>query len=127
MEVVSTSKGKLCLIIDAYRYRKEKAYDNRIFWRCVSKPCKARCKTDIGIQNLLAGHNTTHNHEPLTPAKLDLERARTSVKREAEEAPEQMPKKSVCQETVKYETLSDGDVSSLTQVSTIPIFIYKPV
>ena len=115
LEFITTQRGALCLILNQNRFRKDRALNETTSWRCCSPGCKSRCKTDPAHKVLLAGPSI-HNHDPPQQATLDLERARTCVKKKAAEVPEQKPNKIVCQETAKYKSLSYKYVSALTKV-----------
>ena len=60
---IETNKGKRSLICDGFRYRVDSILkDEVVSWRCSSKGCNARIRTDSGAKNVLNQRNE-HNHE----------------------------------------------------------------
>ena len=54
-------------------------------------------------------------HESKTDSFLAMERARSTIKRKADEDPNQKPGKIACSEAIKYDSLSYKDVPKLTK------------
>ena len=124
LEFLLTIRGFLSLIVDGHRFRKDKDRQTCITWRCCTTTCKSRCSTDLDKNDLLTPPSP-HNHETPSQAAIDMERARTSIKRKAEDAPDQNPNKIVCAEAHRYESLSYSNVSALTQVFNSTYYIVR--
>lgn len=61
MEKFTTNRGNPGIIVDGYKFRKDKQFNNSKLWRCVVKNCSSRCKTDLEELMILGGR-MEHNH-----------------------------------------------------------------
>jgi hypothetical protein len=69
-----TKQNKPCIILDRYKYRKDKVLTNRdISWRCMGPSCKASLRTNSEISNILL-HKSVHTgiHPPSTVVPLSV-------------------------------------------------------
>ena len=116
MEIIINRKGNKAVVVDSYLFRKDRAHTETITWRCSVGGCKSRCRTDLAMENLLIPP-TPHLpfHESKTDSFLAMERARSTIKRKADEDPNQKPGKIACSEAIKYDSLSYKDVPKLTK------------
>jgi hypothetical protein len=46
MEKFTTNHGNPGIIIDGFKFRKDKVFKNSKAWRCIDNGCNSRCKTD---------------------------------------------------------------------------------
>ena len=85
MELIKNQKGNVSIVVESYVFNKDRAHAETTTWRCAKRGCKSRCRTDLELKTLLI-HPTPHEpfHEPVSQEKVDLQRARSSVKRRAE-------------------------------------------
>jgi hypothetical protein len=65
MERITTSRGKEGILIDGFKYRVDKKFQTSVLWRCTVRTCKARCKTDAGMEEI-TGQPNEHNHDPVS-------------------------------------------------------------
>ena len=116
LEFIQTKRGSDCLVVASNRFRKSRESSKAISWRCCNTGCKSICKTDLN-QRVIVEQPTSHDHAPVNDSSLDLERARSAVKRKAAESLEadEKPNKIVCGETMKYASLSSKHVETLTK------------
>ena len=118
MEIIINRKGNKAVVVDSYLFRKDRAHTETITWRCSVGGCKSRCRTDLAMENLLIPP-TPHLpfHESKTDSFLAMERARSTIKRKADEDPNQKPGKIACSEAIKYDSLSYKDVPNWQSLS----------
>ena len=61
--LIETNKDRKSIVCDGYRYRVDvELKSGEIAWRCTSKGCKARIRTDSSASMILQQKNP-HNHE----------------------------------------------------------------
>ena len=78
LEFVTSQKGTRKLVVQGYLFTKHSdGSDGKIFWRCENRTCKARVHTQ---ENQIVHEVETHNHT-VTHGKVEVERARASMKR----------------------------------------------
>ena len=90
-------RGAPCLINDGHRYRRDKKKESHTTWRCCLKGCPSRCTTDHSATVFLK-KPSDHTHENLSTPQIDIEKARTSVKRKAVQDMHAHVDKMVCEE-----------------------------
>ena len=111
LEVISTKRGAPCLVIDGFRFRRDKQRRSAITWRCTRDGCRARCATDLQLQELTTAPGD-HNHEKPDEEAIDVERVRTSIKRKALDNTETAGR-IVCEEAAKTSTVSYRQIKNL--------------
>ena len=116
MELIETHRGGMSLVHDSYRYRKDRAYDDRLTWRCCRKGCKSRCITDRSGKHFLSPPTAHQPFHDVDEKDLQLARARTAVKQKARDDPDVKPGKVVCSEANKHHHLNYTHIPRLTQV-----------
>ncbi|GFR67196.1 hypothetical protein ElyMa_000246600 [Elysia marginata] len=93
------------------RYRRDKKRESHTTWRCCLKGCPSRCTTDHSATVFLK-KPSDHTHEKLSTPQIDIEKARTSVKRKAVEDMHAHVDKMVCEE-ISASSLSYKHVHAL--------------
>ena len=111
MEPIQTQRGAPCLFNDGHRYRSDKKRESHTTWRCCLKGCPSRCTTDHSAIVFLK-KPSDHAHEKLSTPQIDIEKARTSVKRKAVEDMHAHVDKMVC-EKISASSLSYKHVIAL--------------
>lgn len=62
-----TSKGKDCISIKPYKYRKDRVMVNgNINWRCLGRTCAASVRTDADMTEIISHKNTHSGDHPVT-------------------------------------------------------------
>ena len=79
MEVTQTEKGKNGLNCKTIRSKTGKVFNKTILWRCSTKSCNARTKTDKIMRVVLS--ETEHNHPPLNDAEIEKMKIRVTIVR----------------------------------------------
>lgn len=79
MNTTTSQKNRTVLIFNGFRYRRDKAHQNSVSWRC----CKSGCKGRLILYNDDSKKPTTaHNHAP-NPAEVDASLAKGSIREQA--------------------------------------------
>ena len=116
MEKFTTNRGNPGIIIDGFKFRKDKVFKNSKAWRCIDKGCNSRCKTDLEELVVLGGR---FEHKHSEPDERDIERQqiRQNCKRKAIEEPSERPSKLIVQEIEKNnsEEMLPKDIISVRQ------------
>ena len=111
MEVLESNKGTTAIVVDSYKFVRDKNRKEHITWRCSVRSCKSRCTTTHDMQILAPP--TEHNHNKIHESTLNLTKVRSAVKRKALESPNKSVGKLVCKEAVQYESKTYSDVKDL--------------
>lgn len=76
-----TSKGKDCIIVDNYKYRKIKVLCNGcISWRCCVKGCPCRVRTNGSATVITIVTRNHSGHKKLTDSQVELQVASSTCK-----------------------------------------------
>ncbi|XP_035828362.1 uncharacterized protein LOC101848779 isoform X1 [Aplysia californica] len=110
METYVSRKGKPGLLIDGYRYRKDRDTQSTSMWRCTKAKCQSSCSTRDGE---IVRQPTEHNHEREPQNVVDRHVARGAIKRKAIEDLYEQPGKIVCSEAAKHKSLTEADAKLL--------------
>ena len=114
METFTTREGKTGIIIDKFRFKKDKEHKQSISWRCTNYQCKSRCTTEVQLSEVLS-FPTAHNHEQEDDRTIQRHQVRGAVKRKAEESVHERPLKMACTEVQCYDSLDFNDAKMLRQ------------
>ena len=95
-----TNGGNPGLIVDGFRFRKDKIFKNSKLWRCVEKTCSSHCKTDLDDLIILDGR-LEHDHAEPGRRNIERQRVRQACKRKAEDEPSERPSKLIIKEIEK--------------------------
>ena len=121
MEPIQTQRGAPCLINDGHRYRRNKKRESHTTWRCSLKGYPSRCTTDHSATVFLK-KPSDHTHEKLSTPQIDIEKARTSVKRKAVEDMHAHVDKMVCEEISASTERFKHSISPETIVTSNPSY-----
>jgi hypothetical protein len=80
IEKFVTNRGNPGLIVDGFKFRKDKIFKNSKLWRCVEKTCSSRCKTDLDDLIMLYGRLEYDHAEP-DRRNIERQRVRQACKR----------------------------------------------
>ena len=113
IEKFVTNKGNPGLIVDGFKFRKDKIFKNYKLWRCVDKTCSSRCKTDLGDLIILDGR-FEHDHAAPDRRNIERQRVRQTCKRKAEDEPSSTQKQRMlyCNLSVSLGYLYSGKFST---------------
>lgn len=79
-----------------------------ISWRCAAETCSVCAATDIDVSSIIR-ISSNHNHVQPSLRQLDLNKARTTIRRKAETQVHEKPSNVICTEASKYSTLDGKD------------------
>ncbi|KAK3761435.1 hypothetical protein RRG08_061105 [Elysia crispata] len=114
MELFVTERGNKGLRFNNYTYRLIEVNKKSKWFRCTKKDCPASLLTDFNEQNIVK-IGKPHNHEaPSTHAK-EMQTARASIKRKAEDSLNERPSKLVCSVVSSFSTITSRDLDNLTR------------
>lgn len=114
-----SEKGKLLLAIDNFKFRRYR--DNKtsgeVCWCCTLKTCSAKVFT-IGPDNIFSRKSGDHNHVSLSDEILNRQKLNNSVKRKAQSAISDRPRKLIHEEVafqkLTLDTLTVKDVKYIS-------------
>jgi hypothetical protein len=110
MEKFTTNHGNPGIIIDGFKFRKDKVFKNSKAWRCIDKGCNSRYKTDLEGR-------FEHNHSEPDERDIERQEIRQHCKRKAIEESSERPSKLIIQEIEKNnsEEMLPKDIISVRQ------------
>ena len=114
--LIETNKGRKSIVCDGYRYRVDvELKSGEIAWRCTSKGCKARIRTDSSASMILQQKNP-HNHET-DDRQIERHVLRVSAKRKAIDDMSSRPSKIIRTElqSMTEENLVPADIKSVAK------------
>lgn len=116
IEKFVTNRGNPGIIVDGFKFRKDKFFKNSKLWRCVEKSCKSNCKTDLD-ELLILGGRLEHDHDEPKRRTIERQKVRHACKRKAEDEPFERPSKLIIKEIEKVGTdeLVSQDITSVRQ------------
>ena len=116
MEKFTTNRGNPGIIIDGFKFRKDKVFKNSKAWRCIDNGCNSRCKTDLEELMVLEGR-FEHNHSEPDERDIERQQIRQHCKRKAIEESSERPSKLIIQEIEKNnsEEMLPKDIISVRQ------------
>ena len=88
--VFANRKGALRIIVDNFRFRKDRSHATTITWRCCNEKtdkCKSRCSTNTDITELISPL-TKHNHSVVDINTVELGSIRAACKRKVVSTPQ---------------------------------------
>ena len=81
MDIIVSSRGKNKIAYKGYIYRKDKATQATITWRCEVKGCKGRLRTTLQYESdRNCSKKGEHSHAP-EPVKVGGERVKGKVRK----------------------------------------------
>lgn len=107
-ELLSTRTGGTAILIDSYKFLKDKERGETFYWKCSNKSCKSRCTTDSSLQ--MKARPSDHNHP--TPC-VNIDRVRQDVKKRSLQSMNEPAGKIVCEEAIKHDELTYKEVTHL--------------
>ena len=116
IEKFVTNRGNPGIIVDGFKFKKDKFFKNSKLWRCVEKSCKSNCKTDLD-ELLILGGRLEHDHDEPERRTIERQKVRHACKRKAEDEPSERPSKLIIKEIEKVGTdeLVSQDITSVRQ------------
>ena len=107
-----TRKGATGILLQGFKFRKDHQTSVSINWRCCNSKCKARCKTDIEMKQIMS-QPFKHNHPKCDSRELDLNDVRSACKRKALDQPTARASKIICTETKRFQNITIKDMHSI--------------
>ncbi|KAK3773938.1 hypothetical protein RRG08_004856 [Elysia crispata] len=115
MELFVTERGNKGLRFNNSTYRLIEVNKKSKRFRCTKKDCPASLLTDCCDEQNIVKIGKPHNHEaPSTHAK-EMQTARASIKRKAEDSLNERPSKLVCSVVSSFSTITSRDLDNLTR------------
>ena len=116
--LINGNRGGKVLIYEGYKYQKNKEYNQKVFWRCWRRTCRATLHTNTfdldGPRDIVVFHSEPHNHEEdrdIINGQVITNRIKDNLHRDPTK-----PIKRVYDEVVSQANINENDVLEFNSI-----------
>lgn len=113
---VDNERGGQSLVYQNYRFQVKTRRDDRVYWRCAVRTCRATINT---LNNIPVKFNIQHNH-PANPAKLEANKVLQHIKKRCRQ--ETTPVPSIYKQEIAKLRTPEWNDDTQRMVEELPTF-----